>query len=120
MDLRLGASGVAQERFLRGGVDRRAVGGEERLRLARGEGVAFDGLGEPSLLGGGEDCQGTRQREGQSAAIDARAQIGREAAREREAAIDPGGLLAQELRDRSHGEPVVHERGHDAGLVHGA
>lgn len=120
MDLRLGAPGVAQERFLGGGVDRRAVGGEERPRLARGEGVALDGLGEPALLRGGEDRQGTRQREGQSAAIDARAQIRREAAREREAAIDPGGLLSQEFGDRGHGEPVVHERGHDAGFVHGA
>jgi hypothetical protein len=111
---------IAQERFLAGGVDRRAVGGEERFRLARGEGVAFDGLGEPSLLRGGEDRQSTRHREGQSAAIDARVQIRREAAREREAAVDPGGPLAQEFGDRGHGELVVHERGHDAGLVNGA
>jgi hypothetical protein len=83
--------------------------------------VALDGLGEPSLLRGGEERQGARQSEGQPAAIDARAQIRREAAREGEAALDPGGLLAQELGDQGHRVPVVMGEGkHDAGFVHGA
>ena len=121
MDLRLGAPGVAQDCFLRGSVDRRTVGGEERLRLARGEGVALDGLGKPSLLGGGEDRQRAGERERQSAAVDARGEVGRESAGEGQATVHPGVLLAQELRDRGHGVSVlVGEGQNDAGLVHGA
>lgn len=112
---------IAQERFARGPIHRRAVGGEERLRLTRGEGVAFDGLGQPPLLGGGKDGQGAGQREGEAAAIDARAEFGRQPAREREAAIDPRRFLAQKFGDRGHGALVLVDEGEDhSGLVHGA
>ena len=117
---RLGAPGIAQERLPRGLVGA-AIRGQERLRLACGKGVALDGAGKPELLPGGERAQGDRQRERQAAAIDARAQVLRQAPAERQAALHPLRLATQELGDRGRREAVLaRERRHDASLVHGA
>lgn len=51
VDLGLSATRIAHERFARGGVDRRAVGNQERLGFAGRKRVAGDRLGQPHLLG---------------------------------------------------------------------
>jgi len=94
---RLRGARIAQERLARGRIDRRAAGGQERLGLSRGEGMELDGLGEPSLLRHGEGRQGARDGERQPPAVDAGDEVGCEAAREGQAAVDPGGLLAEEF-----------------------
>jgi hypothetical protein len=117
--LRQRASRIAQKRLARGAVGH-AVGGEQRLRLARRERVSLDGPGEAHLLRGAEHRQRASHREREASAVDARGELGREPAREREARLDPVLLLPEELGDRADGEVVVGERGDDARLVHGA
>jgi hypothetical protein len=56
---------------MRGGVVDGAIGREERLGLARGEGVLLDGIGESALLARAEGRQKTRQRQRQPTAVDA-------------------------------------------------
>jgi len=117
---REGAARIAQERLAIRRVGH-AVGGEERLRVARRERVALDGAGQAHLLGGGEDGEGARHRERETPAVHARGEFGGEAPRQREAALDPPGRLAQELGDRRDRELVlVGKRRNHARLVHGA
>ena len=116
---RLGASRIAQERLARGPVGA-AIRGQECLRLARGKGVTLDGAGEADLLALGERAQGDPQREREAPAVDARAQVLRQAPPERQAALHPLRLAPQELGDRGRREAVLAgERRHNASLVHG-
>jgi hypothetical protein len=117
---RLGGSRIPQERLPRGLVGT-AIGGQERLRLARGEQVALDGAGEPELLPGGERREGAGQRERQAAAVNSRGQVLRQTPAERQAALHPLRLSTQELGDRGRRVTVLAgERRHDPSLVHGA
>lgn len=117
---RLGGSRIPQERFPRGLVGA-AIRGQERLRLARGERVALDGAGEAELLASGERREGARQGERQSAAVDARGQVLRQAPAQGQAALHPLRLATEELGDRGRREAVLAgERRHDPSLVHGA
>jgi len=117
---RLGGSRIAQERLPRGRVGA-AIRGQERLRLAGGEGVALDGAGEADLLALDERAEGAGQREGQAAAIDARGQILRQAPAQGQAAFHPLRLATEQLGDRGRRVSVLaSERRHDASLVHGA
>jgi hypothetical protein len=117
----LGAPGVAKERLAGGRVRGAPICRQERLRLARGEGMAVDGVAQALLLGAakGAQRQGDRQRE--PAAVEARGEFGSELPRERQPSLDPERLAPQELGDGGLGEPVVvAQRGRHARLVHGA
>lgn len=120
-DAGLGGSRVAQERLAGDVVRRRAVGGQEGLGLAGGEGVAGDDLGQAPLLGLGEGAQRERRGEGEAAPVETLADLRGEAPGQEEASLDPPFLVAQQLGDRADGEAVlVGQGGGDAGLVHGA
>lgn len=119
----LGLRGVwiAHERLARGGVRGDAVGGEECLGLARGEGVAGDRLGEAHLLLLPEGDQREGRGEGEPPGVQTGGDLGCQAPGEGEAAQHPGLLPPQELCGGGRRQPVVGgERVSDAGLVHGA
>lgn len=117
---RLGAPGIAQQRLACGTICA-AIRGQERVHLACGERVALDGAGKAGLFPGPERAQGDGPRERQAAAIDARAQVLRQAPAERQAALHPLRLATQEFGDRGRREAVLaRERRHDASLVHWA
>ena len=79
-----GAARVAQERFASRRVGD-APGGEERLGLARAQGVRLDGVGEAALVGGAEGAEGNRGARGQASGVEALEAVrdGRDADRER-------------------------------------
>ncbi len=117
---RRGAPGIAQQRLACGTLCA-AIRGQKRFRLARGKGVTLDGAGKPELLPSGERAQGDGPRERQAAAIDARAQVLRQAPTQGQAALHPLRLATQELGDRRRREAVLaRERRYHASFVHGA
>jgi hypothetical protein len=96
------------------------VGCQERLGLARREGVPVDRIAQALLLGASEGAQlqGDRQRE--LAAVQPRRRFRREAPCQRQPPFDPQRLAAQELGNRAFGMSVVPQRPDHARLVHGA
>jgi hypothetical protein len=82
--------------------------------------MAADGVGETELLGTGKGGEGKGRGEGEAAGVEADAQLGGEAAGQRQAPLDPGLLAAEELGDGGGRETLLFKRKHDAGLIHGA
>jgi len=115
-----GAARVAQERFASRRVGD-APGGEERLGLARAQGVRLDGVGEAALLGGAEGAESDRGARGQASGVEARGRFGRELGAEDEATLHPAASMAEELAERVGRKLVlVYQRAGDARFVHGA
>jgi len=116
---RLGAPRVPHERLSGGGVGRQAVGDEERLRLASGEGVTRGGFGQAHLGRAVEGAELRRHGHRKAAAVESEAELRGEPPGEGEPALDPGLLPAEKLGDGRRGELVViDERRHHASLVH--
>jgi len=116
----LGGPGIPDEGFPCGRVGSQAIGGDEGLRLAGGEGVAGSRIGQahlgPAVEGAELRCQGQRE----APRVESEAQFRREPAGEGEPALDPGLLPAEEFGNGRRGElVVVGKGGHDSGLVHG-
>jgi hypothetical protein len=112
---------IAQQRLARGALVGDAPGLEKRVRLARAQTVAQEGLGEARLLRPRErgKAEGGGRRE--SAGLDVPRDDGREPAAEREAAVDPAAPAAEQLGDLRQCELVLVGQGaHHARLVHGA
>lgn len=118
---RPGLLGIGQERLAGRDIGSDAVGGQERLGGAGGEGVDLDRLGQACLLGFREGRKLQRDGEGEPACVQASAELGSKAAGQRQPPLDPERLSAQDLGDSGRGERVLLNKApHDAGLVHGA
>jgi hypothetical protein len=114
-----GAVRIAQQRLARGGVVDDAPGFEKRLRLARAQAVAQDGLGQARLVATRERREGVSEGGGEPAGIDVCGHDGREPAAEGEAATNPAAAPTEQLGDLRRRElVVVGQRAHHAGLVH--
>jgi hypothetical protein len=112
---------IAQEGLAGRRVGKGAVGGQEGLRFPGGKGVTANGVGQPHLIGAWEGGDGEGGGKGEAASIETDCQFGDKTSGQRQPALDPGLLAAEELGDRGQGEAVfVRERCDDAGLVHGA
>jgi hypothetical protein len=115
------APGIAQQRLARGAVVGDPPGLEKRVRLARPQPVAEEGVGQARLLRARERREAVRGRRREPAVIDGPGQDGREPAAEREAAVDPAAPAAEQLGDLRRRElVVVGQRAHDPRLVHRA
>lgn len=102
-----------------GHVGRQAIGQEEGLRFAAREPMAQGGVGQPYLGAAVEGAKEGSHRHGEAPAVESKSELRREAASEKETALDPGLLSAKELRDGRGGELIfVHQGSHDSGLVH--
>jgi len=117
---RLGGARVSEESLVRRAIRDGAVAGEESNRLAGGERVAADDLGEFDLLALAEGREPERRRKRERAVVELEAEFRGELAGESEAALDPSSLLPEEFSDGSDRKAVVvGERGGDVGFVHG-
>lgn len=114
-----GAARIAQQRFVRGGVGGDAPGLEKRVRLARTQPVAQEGVGQARLLRARERGEAVRGGRGEPAVIDVPGHDGHEPATEGQAAVDPAAPTPEQLHDLRRRERVlVGQRAHHARLVH--
>jgi hypothetical protein len=96
------------------------IGCQEGLRLAGGDGVAGDRVGQTHLGLTFEGAELRCHRHGQASRVEPETELRREPACERETALDPGPLPPEQLGDGPRGELVViGERRHHPGFIHG-
>jgi hypothetical protein len=115
------AARIAQQRLAARGAVGDAPGLKKRVRLARAQAVAQEGIGQARLLRARERREAVGGSRREPAGIDVPRQDGREPAAKGEAAIDPTAAAAEQLGDLRRGElVVVGQRAHDARFVHGA
>lgn len=113
-------AGVALEGLAGDVVGHDAVGGQEGRGLPACERVAQEDFRELHLLGLPERREGQGRGEAERPVVEAEAQRRGETAGQRQAPLDPGFLLAEDLAGGRDGEPVVlDQRSGDEGLVHG-
>jgi hypothetical protein len=117
----LGGEWVSEKCFSSDAVRCGAVGRHKGLRFAGTEGMAADGVGQAPLLRRTEGAEGQGHGEGEAPGVQPRAELGREAASQKEPALHPGLPSSQELRDRRGRQSVLlGQRRDHPGLVHGA
>jgi hypothetical protein len=115
------ATRIAQQRLARGAVVGATPGLKKRVRLARAQAVAQEGIGQARLLRARERREAVGGGRREPAGIDVPSHDGREPAAEGEATIDPAAAAAEQLGDLRRGElVVVGQRAHYARFVHGA
>lgn len=116
---RLGRPGIPKERLAGGPVPDGAVTRQEGGGLPGPEGVATHHPRELHLLVLPEGAQGERRGQREPAVVEKKAQRGGELPCEREAALDPGAFLPQQLPDRRKRQAVIVGEGRrDVGLIH--
>jgi hypothetical protein len=115
------AARVAQQRLAGGGVGGDAPALEKRLRLARTQPVAEEGVGQARLLRARERGEAVGGGRRELAGIDVPGQGGRQPAAERQAAVDPAAATGEQRGNlRGRELVVVGQRAHHTRLVHRA